>query len=46
MDTLRGRLLIATPAIDTGPFVRSVVFVLDHDDNGALGVIVNRPLPS
>lgn len=46
MDTLRGRLLIATPAIETGPFMRSVVFVLDHDDNGALGVIVNRPLPS
>jgi putative transcriptional regulator len=46
MDTLRGRLLVSTPAIETGPFVRSVVFVLDHDDGGALGVIVNRPLPS
>lgn len=27
-------------------FVRSVVFLLDHDDDGALGVIVNRPLES
>lgn len=44
MDTLRGRLLVATPAIETGPFLRSVVFVLDHDASGALGVIVNRPL--
>src|SRR5688572_25704717 len=46
MDTLRGRLLVATPAIDAGPFWRSVVFVLDHDADGALGVIVNRPLDS
>lgn len=46
MDTLSGRLLVSTPAIETGPFVRSVVFVLDHDADGALGVIVNRPLPS
>lgn len=46
MDTLRGRLLLATPAIESGPFLRSVVFVLDHDEDGALGVIVNRPLES
>lgn len=46
MDTLRGRLLVATPAIESGPFLRSVVFVLDHDADGALGVIVNRPLDS
>lgn len=46
MEALVGRLLVATPAIESGPFLRSVVFVLDHDDAGALGVIVNRPLPS
>lgn len=46
MDTLRGRLLVATPAIESGPFLRSVVFLLDHDVDGALGVIVNRPLDS
>lgn len=43
---MRGRLLVATPAIQTGPFMRSVVFLLDHDGDGALGVIVNRPLDS
>ncbi|MGA8987055.1 YqgE/AlgH family protein [Aeromicrobium sp.] len=46
MDTLRGRLLVATPAIESGPFLRSVVFLLDHDGDGALGVIVNRPSES
>lgn len=39
-------MLIATPAIEVGPFWRSVVFLLDHDEDGALGVIVNRPLES
>jgi len=43
---MRGRLLVATPAIESGPFLRSVVFLLDHDGDGALGVIVNRPLDS
>lgn len=44
MTHVRGRLLVATPVIDGGPFWRSVVYVLDHDDDGTLGVIVNRPL--
>ncbi|MCK5891967.1 YqgE/AlgH family protein [Aeromicrobium sp.] len=46
MGAWRGRLLVATPAIADGVFARSVVFLLDHDDDGALGVIVNRPLES
>lgn len=46
MESLRGRLLVATPAINTGLFARSVVFLLDHDADGALGVIINRPLPA
>jgi putative transcriptional regulator len=46
MEDVVGRLLVATPAIESGPFLRSVVFVLDHDADGTLGVIVNRPLPS
>ena len=40
---LAGRLLVATPALGEGTFHRSVVLLLDHDEDGALGVVVNRP---
>ena len=46
IDTeLSGRLLVATPELDDGTFDRSVVLLLDHDENGALGVVVNHPTP-
>lgn len=41
-DTLAGRFLIATPLIDLPPFSRSVVLLLEHDDTGAIGLILNR----
>jgi putative transcriptional regulator len=44
MDSVKARLLVATPQIASGVFARSVVFMLEHDVTGALGVIVNRPL--
>lgn len=38
-----GRLLVATPVIGDPNFERTVVLVLDHDDDGALGIVLNRP---
>lgn len=38
-----GRLLVATPSLRDPNFVRTVVLVLDHDGEGTLGVVVNRP---
>jgi putative transcriptional regulator len=38
-----GRLLVATPAIGDPNFERTVILLLDHDDDGALGVVLNRP---
>lgn len=40
---LSGRLLLASPALVDPSFAGSVVLVLDADESGALGVIVNRP---
>jgi putative transcriptional regulator len=42
-QTLTGRLLVATPALADPNFKRAVVLILDHDNDGALGVVVNRP---
>jgi putative transcriptional regulator len=42
-NSLTGRLLVATPLLRDPNFDRAVVLVLSHDDDGALGVIVNRP---
>ncbi len=38
-----GDLLVATPALQDPNFEHTVVLVLDLDENGALGVVLNRP---
>jgi putative transcriptional regulator len=38
-----GMLLVATPALLDPNFADTVVLLLDVDDNGALGVVLNRP---
>lgn len=40
---LAGHCLVATPLLADPNFVRSVVIILDHDADGAYGVVVNRP---
>ena len=44
MESLRGKLLIAPPALVDPNFARSVVLIAAHDDEGALGLVLNRPL--
>ena len=38
-----GRLLVAAPELKDPSFAGAVVLLLDHDEDGSLGVIVNRP---
>ncbi|MGI5482530.1 YqgE/AlgH family protein [Streptomyces lavendofoliae] len=45
VSSLTGRLLVATPALADPNFDRAVVLLLDHDDEGSLGVVLNRPTP-
>jgi putative transcriptional regulator len=40
-----GDLLVATPILLDPNFERTVVLLLDTDENGALGVVLNRPSP-
>jgi putative transcriptional regulator len=41
---LEGKLLIAMPGMADPRFERSVIYMCAHSDNGALGIIVNKPL--
>ena len=40
---LAGKLLVASPTLESPAFARSVIAMLEHNDEGALGVIINRP---
>jgi putative transcriptional regulator len=39
----RGKFLVANKSLQDPTFVETVVLLVDYDDNGALGVVVNRP---
>lgn len=38
-----GRLLVATPLLGDPHFSRTVVYLLEHDGGGTVGVVLNRP---
>jgi len=42
--SLRGQLLIATPGMRDTRFDRAVILMVRHDDDGAMGIVINRPL--
>ena len=43
MDSARGHLLIAGPGLVDPNFWRTVVLIVEHSDEGALGLVLNRP---
>src|SRR3977135_650947 len=42
--SLAGQFLIATPAMRDTRFDRAVILMLRHDQDGAFGIVINRPL--
>ncbi|HEX3317951.1 MAG TPA: YqgE/AlgH family protein [Solirubrobacteraceae bacterium] len=44
MESLRGKLLIAGPTLVDPNFARSVVLILEHSEEGAMGLVLNRPV--
>lgn len=40
--SLKGKLLLATPSLHDPNFRDSVVLLCHHDDNGSMGVLINR----
>jgi putative transcriptional regulator len=46
MTSTARRLLVSVPTLGDPNFFRSVVFMIEHTDDGALGVVLNRPTDS
>ncbi|MDE2384905.1 MAG: YqgE/AlgH family protein [Alphaproteobacteria bacterium] len=42
---LKGKLLIAMPSIQGDDFAKSVVFLCEHSEDGAMGLVINKPAP-
>jgi putative transcriptional regulator len=43
MASTARRLLVSVPTLHDANFFRSVVFMIEHNDDGALGVVLNQP---
>lgn len=41
---LGGQLLIAMPTLIAPPFARTVIYLCAHNEQGAMGLVVNKPL--
>ncbi len=43
-DSLQGHLIVAAPKLRDPNFFKTVVLMVQHNDEGALGLVLNRPL--
>ncbi len=43
MSSLAGHFLVASPHLDDPNFDHTVVLMIEHDEDGAFGLILNRP---
>lgn len=43
LDSLTNHLLIAMPSLSKGIFKSSVTYICEHNEEGAMGIIINRP---
>lgn len=44
MESYQGRALVASPYLNDPNFMRSVIYLVRHDEDGAMGLVLNRPL--
>jgi putative transcriptional regulator len=42
-ESLRGKLILASPVLRDPNFARAVVLIAEHTDDGAMGLVLNRP---
>jgi putative transcriptional regulator len=46
LDSLRNHFLISMPHLTDTFFEKTVIYICDHDPQGSMGLVINRPLPS
>lgn len=44
LNNFKDHFLIAMPALTEGFFAHSLTYVCDHSENGAMGLVINRPM--
>ncbi|MBU3004299.1 YqgE/AlgH family protein [Paraglaciecola arctica] len=44
MQSLQNYLLIASPSMDDPYFARTVTYICEHNEHGAMGLIINQPV--
>ncbi len=45
LDSLKGQFLIATPDMTDERFAGTVIYLVAHSEDGAMGLVVNQPMP-
>jgi putative transcriptional regulator len=45
ISSLQNHFLVAMPALDDDYFGRSVTYILEHNHEGAMGIVINQPSP-
>ncbi len=43
-ESLKNKLLIAMPALDDSPFAKAVAYIFEDNENGSMGVVINKPM--
>ncbi|MCW2954920.1 MAG: hypothetical protein JWQ48_4090 [Conexibacter sp.] len=43
MESLKGQLLVASPSLLDPNFARTVVLIAEHNEDGAMGLVLNKP---
>ena len=44
MNSLKNHLLISIPHMNDDIFGRSVIYICEHNHEGAMGLIINKPM--
>lgn len=43
-STLQNCLLVAMPSMDDPQFIQAVVYIYEHNEHGAMGITINKPM--